>query len=278
MIEKLPFGSVIKSFLNSNDAYRRFKYSETGLKIWRWFATPQSMIINQEDRFYRNLLSTLRSGHFPILDIGANAGWITKTFLNYSKCVVSVEPDDFSLWILQNRFDQRENFHLVAKAVSAAVGYKKLLIQEPGSSLNTFSKKWQRELESGFFFQPFSFSTSKVVPTTTLDALIRKYGLPALIKIDVEGHELEVVKGLSQSIPLLVFEANLPVFLQETLQVLERLFLLDKQVRFNYADNQEVKSEEYVTHLELAAIIKGLGKSSIDIICRMSNYHEFFKN
>ena len=40
----------------------------------------------------------------------------------------------------------------------------------------------------------------------TLDALIRQYGVPDYIKIDVEGHEHAVVAGLSQPIKVVVFE------------------------------------------------------------------------
>jgi hypothetical protein len=41
---------------------------------------------------------------------------------------------------------------------------------------------------------------------TTLDALIERYGEPAFVKIDVEGFELEVLKGLSRRVPALSFE------------------------------------------------------------------------
>ena len=45
-----------------------------------------------------------------------------------------------------------------------------------------------------------------VVPVTTLDALIDRYGLPAFCKIDVEGFEEAVVRGLSRPIPSVSFE------------------------------------------------------------------------
>ncbi len=41
---------------------------------------------------------------------------------------------------------------------------------------------------------------------TTLDALIGKFGIPSYCKIDVEGFELEVVKGLTAAIPLVSLE------------------------------------------------------------------------
>jgi hypothetical protein len=54
-------------------------------------------------------------------------------------------------------------------------------------------------------------STVQQRPTevTTLAALIAEHGVPALCKIDVEGFELEVLKGLDRPLPLVTFEYHL---------------------------------------------------------------------
>lgn len=277
MIEKLPFGTKLKPILDNNNIYRNCKYSEIGLWLWRKVSPKNNDILKREDKFFTNLLRLLKDKTSPIFDIGSNVGWVSKTFLRFSNKVVAVEPDKFCQEVLMNRFGKTKAFTLISKAVSNEESSKAFFIQESGSALNTLSDKWRIELEAGFLKKKYLFKSKKViVPTTTIDLLIDKHGLPSLAKIDVEGHELEVIKCLNQPIPLIVFEANLPSFLEETEQIIETLKMLDKNVTFNYSLNFEVILHQYVSPSVLLKEIKKKDKCSIDIICRMSNYNDYF--
>jgi FkbM family methyltransferase len=277
MLERLPFGSQIKPLLEKNKTLRRWKYSEFGLSLWRRFAPENDAIIHREDAFYEILLKPLRSPDSVVFDIGANFGWTAKTFLRFSKKVVALEPDSFCQEVLANRFKGSKSLTIVPKAVSESEGAKAFLVQGEGSALNTFSEKWKDALEDNFFKDTYLFTQKKVeVQTTTLDQLIAQYGLPSFAKIDVEGHEIQVFRGLSQPIPLIVFEANLPVFLSETLQIVELLEKMDSQVQFRYSDNFQDNMPQFVDAAAFKQVLGNLGKSSIDIICRMSNYAQHF--
>jgi len=47
------------------------------------------------------------------------------------------------------------------------------------------------------------------VPVQTIDDAIAEFGRPAFCKIDVEGFELEVLRGMSAAIPAVSFEYHL---------------------------------------------------------------------
>ena len=60
------------------------------------------------------------------------------------------------------------------------------------------------------------------VPVTTMDRLVGIYGVPEFCKIDVEGFEYNVLRGLTQAIPLLSFEYT-PERIQPVLDCIDHL-------------------------------------------------------
>ena len=71
--------------------------------------------------------------------------------------------------------------------------------------------------------------------STTLERLFATYGIPYFVKIDVEGYEVNVLRGLNRPVRFLSFEVNLPEFRPEGVQCLDLLATLCEAGRFNYA-------------------------------------------
>lgn len=69
--------------------------------------------------------------------------------------------------------------------------------------LSTINKEWLTSDTSRFYKSHYTEMTCK---TITIDKLIQEYGLPDLIKIDVEGGEYECIASLSQKNKILCFE------------------------------------------------------------------------
>lgn len=200
---------------------------------------------NREVRFYRSLLSDVPRP-WRIYDIGANHGYKTDIFLRLGAHVVAVDPDPVNGAILAEKFHRfrikNRPVEIVEKAVSREAGRVTLWIDEPGSAKNTLSTKWVDALreDSKRFGHTLTFSAAREVEATTISDLVQTFGAPTFIKIDVEGHELDVIRGITSPTPYLSFEVNLPEFLDEGLQCIAALLELDPSAAFNYSADLKV--------------------------------------
>ena len=140
------------------------------------------------------------------------------------------------------------------------------------------SDKWVDSLESegeNRWQKKHSFKNSYTIETTTLDHLISAHGIPYFIKIDVEGHENKVIKGLSTLPHFISFETNLPEFLEETTECIHHLLSLPGNPVFNYSISDKLESREWLSGWEIIQIAKNLSIRYMEIICKRNLEREY---
>ena len=138
------------------------------------------------------------------------------------------------------RFPWSQSVVIKCLGLGPSAGYEKFFMTRSGSAINTFSDKWRKTLSETEVFSglgKFEFGQSRQVELTTLDLLIAEFGIPDYIKIDVEGFEVQVLRGLSMPVGVVSFECNLPIFLSETVECIRHLVSLDRRYVFNAYDD-----------------------------------------
>ncbi len=216
---------VFKSLSRRLGAYNAIRYSKIYYRILKYKNPGYIKALDEDLAFYRKALGDSLG---LVFDVGANHGDKTWAFRQMAKRVVSIEPDETCFAALRTRYGRDKSICLENIALGDRSGVGTFFVEADGSAYNTLSEK-----ERDWLVSTHKPNIRKVlVPVSTLDNMIVKYGTPDFLKIDVEGGELSVFSGLSYPVSVICFEANLPRFREETLCIMER-FRPDKAIRFN---------------------------------------------
>ena len=181
----------------------------------------------------KDSLRKLHSQFIPpgtlVFDIGANIGFYAESFLDLGARVICVEPQPYCIKQLKQRFGDNPDVKMLELGVAEKRGELVLHIDSKNNTTATFSDRF---IQHGPF-KNRNWGVKIKVPVTTLDDLIREYGVPGYCKVDVEGYEVNVLEGLSTPIPTISFEYY-QGFLDDTQRCLNHLEDLG-EIRLNYA-------------------------------------------
>jgi FkbM family methyltransferase len=135
-------------------------------------------------------------------DVGANIGKWSLQNIHMCDKIIAIEASPITFNKLQNNC-KNEKIILLNYAICNNGGNDITFYHAQPDTLSTINKDWLVSDISRFNNRQYKEIVCK---TLTLDSLIEIYGMPALIKIDVEGGEYECVSSLTQKVELLCFE------------------------------------------------------------------------
>lgn len=162
-----------------------------------------------------------------VFDIGANMGDYASLFLEKGARVVALEPQNYCYRFLKFRYLLGRKITILRKGAGAS-NEKMTLLVSSSHTLSSFNTQWIDKVTQTERFsasQP-TWKKSDEIEMVTLDQLIGKYGEPDYIKIDVEGFEKEVLKGLHHPAGLISFEFTVPELTEDVIFCIEHLCTL----------------------------------------------------
>jgi FkbM family methyltransferase len=173
-------------------------------------ALLRSLRLYYGDRDRRRAMAALYAGFVGpgdlVFDIGAHVGDRVAAFRSLGARVVAVEPQPALVRVLRLIYGRDKNVAIVAAAAGRAPGAAELMLNIDNPTVSTLSGDFVQAAAGSAGWERQSWTRRLRVPVTSLDILIAEHGIPAFIKIDVEGFESEVLDGLTRSVPALSFE------------------------------------------------------------------------
>jgi FkbM family methyltransferase len=183
--------------------------------MWRgmvrsWLGVARSLAVYWRpgrQRGLRRLYAEFVGSGDLVFDVGAHVGDRTAAFAALGARVVALEPQPAVLPWLERRVGRMAGVTIRAEAVGRVPGTATLAVSSAHPTVSTLAEDWRRGVgDRNPSFAGVRWDGAVEVPVTTLDRLIETWGVPTFCKIDVEGHEAEVLAGLSRPVPALSFE------------------------------------------------------------------------
>src|SRR5262245_61235919 len=227
---------------------------DRGLGLLRSLAIYHAIPLRQ--RRLRRLYNEFVSPGDLVFDIGAHAGNRVRGFASLGCRVVALEPQPDFARLLRSLFRRSSQITIIEAAVAEVSGRRWLSLSERTPTVTTLAATWRDARARDPDFARVRWNRRIEIDTVTLDQLIDRFGIPAFVKIDVEGSEPAVLAGLGRALPALSFE-YLPRALAEVQQCLMRLMALGPY-RFNWSvgESGQLASETWLDAATLLEIVR----------------------
>ena len=172
-----------------------------------------------------------------VFDVGAHVGRHAELFTDLGARVVSIEPNPVCCEQL-TRLAKVRDVHVENCAAGDAPGKLKLHICQD-SVISTVVEAWHESATRSPLHKDAQWLETVEVDVVTLDQLAERYGIPTFVKIDAEGYDDHVLRGMSFRPRAVSFEFNrlLP-------QTAERCFetpVLSHGYEFNFSGGLDLK-------------------------------------
>ncbi|WP_342360483.1 FkbM family methyltransferase [Terrarubrum flagellatum] len=206
------------------------------------------------DRLYARFL---KAGDLAF-DIGSHVGDRISSFRRLGARVVALEPQPLPARAIRLIHGRDAEVTLIEAACGDREGEIALRINSANPTVSTAASAFIHAADGAIGWEGQCWDEERVVPMTTLDALIARHGEPQFAKIDVEGFEASVLDGLSRPLRALSFEFT-TIQRDVAFACLDRLAKLGKY-RFNLAlgESQILMREDWASGAEMADIIANL--------------------
>ncbi|HEY2135922.1 MAG TPA: FkbM family methyltransferase, partial [Xanthobacteraceae bacterium] len=141
-----------------------------------------------------------------VFDAGAHVGDRVAAFRRLAARVVAIEPQPALVRTLRLLYGRDASVVIEPVALGEAAGTVELRLNIDNPTVSTASAEFVAAAQGAPGWDGQAWTGRVTVPVTTLDALVARHGVPAFIKIDVEGFEAQVLAGLTRPVAALSFE------------------------------------------------------------------------